>query len=180
MRIHEPELISQLQYVSEQRGTETFTLGGLTVRYATIDLPDEQKPFPLAVAAAFPEKADAATPMEAGAVLVSSDVPETLRGLWAMHEYVDFGILGHGTVNRCLVSDQRILTAATEELGPELASQYSEARIGFYQDLALYMTREFTAKGTDSSYAPEDITGCLTAMALHQAALEIPSLPPTY
>lgn len=65
-----------------------FEFAGLQVRYTTVHIPKNQRPFEYAVAASIP--AD----QEEYEIAVSDDVPEELRGLWAWHEYHDFKVLG--------------------------------------------------------------------------------------
>ncbi|MDB5185359.1 MAG: hypothetical protein JWN38_1167 [Candidatus Saccharibacteria bacterium] len=171
MKIPSPETIEQLQSYSQTLPQASYELGGLTVQYATVEIPEDQRPFPMAVAAAFPAKRVIPPRQQAGAILVSNEVPEDLRGLWAMHEYIDFAVIGHGAVLRCQNSESLIHQRLNQSAQYELSYEYAAARLGFFTNLKQYMQADLDKNGLESPYDDEDVTGCDFALELHRYAL---------
>jgi hypothetical protein len=132
-----------------------FELGGVTVAYTTVHIPEEQRPFDYAVAACFPEGQNGYE------IAVSDDVPESIRGLWAWHEFNDFKTLGDQVYNRCIQSEKAVAELVND---PARYAQYLEHRIPFYQSLATFMMKDIGAKGAESEYDVMDVQACYAAL----------------
>lgn len=133
----------------------SFELDDISIKYTTVHIPEDQRPFNFAVAASIPEG------QEGYEIAVSDDVPKELRGLWAWHEYNDFKNIGFEGENRCLQSEQR---AAENLAGTDLYKQYLEYRIPFYQSLASFMANDIDTKKEASEYDVADVQGCYSAL----------------
>lgn len=151
----EESRIAWNSFAETQRGEddpEYFELDGLSVFYTTVHIPQDQRPFRFAVAAAVPPDQDAYT------IAVSDDVPEQLRGLWAWHELHDFKEMGHEHPERCLNSE--ITVAWHLDANSDAYQEYLRYRIHFYVSLEAFITRDIAEKGEASEYDVQDIEGC--------------------
>jgi hypothetical protein len=147
-------------FVDSQVGEarEIIELNGVEVEFSVIHIPEAQKPFPYAVAAAVVERADGSFDY---VIAVSDDVPEELRGLWAWHEYHDFAELGAEAEDRCFKSEEVVVDAI--RIDPELLEFYVEVRSEFYSSLALYMQQVLDDDPENSPYSQDDVEGALLA-----------------
>ena len=163
MKPHTPEQIEGLKGFSESTNAtfETYQLGNVRVDYYVINIPDEQKP-PLdyPVAAAFTEKGNS----QEGIIAVSDDVPDNLRGLWALHEYIDFTQNGHEHPSRCLSSEEYILGELEKSGQAKLSQEYIQARVRFHQQLASLMKSDIEGNGSTSQYDNRDLEGAETVI----------------
>ena len=89
-------------------------------------------------------------------------MPEELRGLWAWHELNDFSVLGHGTENRCLQSEESVLK--NSDVNSPLYQLYLSYRLPFYSELATFMQKDIEQKGSESQYDISDVEGCHKAI----------------
>lgn len=166
MKVHTPQAIEQIQAISRQAGETVYTLGAISVRYAVIAIPEAQKPFPMAVAAAFPWIGQPKPSGQTGGILVSDDVPNQLQGLWALHELIDFTIVGHDAIGRCATSEQSILNGLEASGQAALAREYVTERVNFFMNLEQYMSADLDRSGEQSQYEKIDIDGCTLAASV--------------
>lgn len=164
MKAHSPELLKDWRNFTTserqrlQSDPEVFIFGDDVVSFTTVTIPEKEKPFPYAVAAAIPQDIDDYE------IAVSDDVPPELRGLWAWHEYNDFKILGHDADLRCLISEKFVL----EELNDGSYSQayihkYIKHRVAFYLSLAHFIAQDIF-NNPNSQYDVFDYQGCYAAI----------------
>jgi hypothetical protein len=166
MKVHQPDLIEAIIKLQASGTQERYELGSLYVEYGVIHIPEEDKPFPLAVAAAFPE-VGSRTP---GAIAVSDDVPPHLRGLWAMHELHDFTVVGHEARQRCIRTESYLLRVLEQADQSGLAAVYAAARGEFMDNVGAYMERDISERGADDSqYHQFDVEGCAATSLMLRA-----------
>lgn len=161
MKPHSQEQVTGLRQFSESVGqVQQFELGPWAVEYYTVHIPEDQRPFSMAVAAAFTPKNN----QQVGVIAVSDDVPESLRGLWALHEFIDFTDVGHETEGRCAETETVVLSELISSDQFELAFEYTQARQVFYHNLREFLARDIEARGEASQYDAYDVDGCDTAL----------------
>lgn len=175
MQPHSPEQVLQMKsFVDSQpngKGRKTYKLSGLEVVYTSMHLSDDDKPFNYAVAAfVIPRDSGRSMTEEDYEISVSDDVPEELQGLWAWHELHDFGVLGHRAENRCLQSEEEILSNLQAD--PKLLKQYLQYRIPFYEGLAAFIVKDIDQNGYASVYRADDLEGCYDAIKLLESQNE--------
>lgn len=155
----EESRVAWSNFAESQRGDndpESFELNSETVFFTVVHIPDNQKPFPYAVAAAVPPNQEAYT------IAVSDDVPEQLRGLWAWHELHDFKKVGHAQEGRCLQTEEELALHMNSN-SPEY-QEYLRYRIHFYTHLEKFIAEDLAQKGESSEYDSFDVDGCRQAV----------------
>lgn len=162
MKPHTVESYVDLKnYTESQQNNkkESYEIGGLTVNYSIVHIPEEYRPFPYAIAASVPLEQDNYE------IAVSDDVPKKLRGLWAWHELHDFKCIGHEVPGRCSQSEA-IIVQELSVTDTSLLSDYLNARIPFYKSLAEFIKKDIVEKGENSVYHSYDVDGCLQSSEL--------------
>lgn len=164
MKPHTPEQHDGLAKIvgNNTLGRQRYALGDYSISFDV--LPTEGAPYPLAVACAYVPR----TPVEEIVIGVGDDVPEKLRGLWALHEFLDFTKRGHGAPNRCRNTEAEIINLLEDSGQHKLAIEYANHRnfVGkFWRNTAKFMQTDIEAHGKASQYDAADVTGCEQAIA---------------
>jgi len=137
MKAHSPEQIQSLREFVNYCATghhHEIVSNLIDVEYYTVKLEDSA-PFKFSVAAAFPELTpETYNDQTHGIIAVDESVPEELRTLWALHEKIDFTVLGHSHPRRCRTSEQIVQLI----IDPELNKRYKPIRAKFYKYLGNY------------------------------------------